>query len=133
MSNSVPTELKLLGVAVIIGLVQLFWFVTTANKQRGADWGVGPRDEHHPVTGVAGRLQRALANFLETFPLFAAAVLAADVAGKLGALTLWGSILYVAGRLVFVPLYAAGVPVVRTLSWLVSMVGLIMVTVALFL
>ena len=133
MSNSVPTELKLLGVAVVIGLVQLFWFVTTANKQRGADWGVGPRDEHRPVTGVAGRLQRALANFLETFPLFAAAVLAADVAGKLGALTLWGSILYVAGRLVFVPLYAAGVPVVRTLSWLVSMVGLIMVTVALFL
>ncbi|MDP3175053.1 MAG: MAPEG family protein, partial [Phenylobacterium sp.] len=63
----------------------------------------------------------------------AAALLAAYLAGKLGGTTLWGAGLYVAGRAVYVPLYAAGVPIVRSMVWGVSMVGLLMVTAAIFL
>ena len=69
---------------------------------------------------------------METFPLFAAAVIAADLAGKLGALTLWGATLYAAGRAVYAPLYAAGVPVARTLVWIVATIGLLLVVAALF-
>jgi uncharacterized MAPEG superfamily protein len=43
------------------------------------------------VTGRAARLQRAFANFSETFPLFAAALLAAHIGDKLSDLTLAGS------------------------------------------
>lgn len=127
-------ELQLLAAAVVVGLVQLLWAAAAANHQR-ADlaWGLGPRDEPRPLSGVAGRIERAFANFLETFPFFAAAVITAYLAGKLGPLTLWGSALYVAGRALYVPLYAFGVPAVRTLVWLVSLVGILMVTAAIFL
>jgi uncharacterized MAPEG superfamily protein len=85
-----------------------------------------------PLTGVAGRLERAFRNYMETFPLFAAALLAAVVAQKTGPLTLWGAGLYVAARALYVPIYAAGIRLVRTLVWFVGVVGLVMVLVALF-
>lgn len=126
-------ELKLLLAAVIIGLVQLVWAtVASVNKDRNLPWLLSPRDEQRPATGVAARLDRAFANFMETFPLFAAALIAALLAGKQGDLTVWGSGLYVAGRALYVPLYAAGVPVARTLVWTASIVGLILVVAAFF-
>jgi uncharacterized MAPEG superfamily protein len=133
MGGIVPVELQLLLAAVIIGLVQIVWTAAAgAGGERNLPWLMGPRDDDKPVGVVAGRLRRAQANFLETFPLFAAAILACDFAGKFGALTMWGAVLYVVGRALFVPIYAAGVPVVRTLVWAVSMIGLILVIVAFF-
>jgi len=84
------------------------------------------------VSAVAGRLDRAYRNFMETFPFFAVAILAANATNRFGALTLIGSQVYVLARIVYVPLYAAGVPVIRTLTWLVSMVGLGLIIAALF-
>ncbi|HEY3947476.1 MAPEG family protein [Phenylobacterium sp.] len=119
--------------AVIIGLVQIVWAAAAGSGgERSLAYLMGPRDEPKPVGVTAGRLNRALGNFLETFPLFAAALLVCLAAGKLGTATYWGSILYVVARAVFVPVYAAGIPVVRTLVWAVSMVGIIMVVVAFF-
>jgi len=126
-------ELQLLGLAVIIGLVQLTWAAGAARAQQNMKWAAGPRDEPMPIHGVAARLDRAFRNFMETFPLFAAAIVTAYLAGKLGGLTLWGAGLYVAMRALYVPLYAAGAPLVRSLSWGVSMVGLTLVVVAVFL
>lgn len=129
----VPAELQLLVAAVIVGLVQIIWAAAAGSGgERDTAWLLGPRDEPRPVGVVAGRLDRALRNFLETFPLFAAALLAADLAGKLGPLTLYGSALYVIARALFVPIYAAGLSVVRTLVWAASMVGIVMILVAFF-
>lgn len=130
---SMALELKLLGVAIVIGLVQILWGAAAARRQQGLKWAAGPRDDVRPLDGVAARLDRALRNFLETFPFFAAAVITAYLGGKLGDLTLWGSVLYVAGRALYVPLYAAGVPMVRSLVWFAAMVGLGMVVAAIFL
>jgi uncharacterized MAPEG superfamily protein len=133
MGPMVPVELQLLMAAVVIGLVQIVWAAAAGSGgERDMTWLMGPRDETKPVGVVAARLNRALANFLETFPLFAAALLACDFAGKFGSTTLWGAALYVIGRALFVPIYAAGLPLVRTLVWTVSMVGLVMVIVAFF-
>lgn len=133
MEPRTATELVLLGAAVLIGLVHLLWASAAANAQwKDLKWNMGPRDEPKPpLTGVAGRLQRAFANFRETFALFAAALLAAYLAAKLGPLTLWGAALYVIGRAAYLPLYALGVSGLRTLAWLVSMVGILMILVAL--
>ncbi len=126
-------ELKLLGAAVLVGLVQLFWAAGAARAQQGLKYGASARDEERPLTGVAARLDRAFRNFAETFPFFAAAILACAVAGKLGGpLTVGGAGLYVAARAIYVPLYASGVPLVRTLAWGLAMAGLAMVIVALF-
>jgi uncharacterized MAPEG superfamily protein len=133
MGPMVPVELQLLMAAVIIGLVQIAWAAAAGGGgERDFKWLMGPRDDARPVGVVAARLNRALANFLETFPLFAAALLACDFAGKFGPLTYWGAILYVLGRALYVPIYAAGLSLVRTLVWMVSIVGLVMVIAAFF-
>ncbi|PTS88384.1 MULTISPECIES: MAPEG family protein [unclassified Caulobacter] len=126
----VAIELQLLAVAVVLGLIHLVWASVAAQPQRGLKWNVGPRDTPVVLTGMAGRLGRASANFRETFPLFAAAVLVVYLAGRIGSLSAHGALVYVVARAVYLPLYAFGVPVVRSLVWVVSMIGLGMVLVA---
>lgn len=126
-------ELKLLALAVVIGLVQLLWASGAARRQQSLKWAAGPRDVPMPISGVAARLDRAFRNFMETFPFFAAGVIAATLLGKLGGLTLWGSILYVVARAIYAPLYAAGAPTARSFVWAVAMVGVFMVAIACFL
>ena len=101
--------------------------------RRDFAWLAGPRDEPRAVGTVAGRLDRALKNFLETFPLFAAAILACAAAGKIGTgYTIYGSATYVIGRALYVPLYAMGTPLLRTLVWTVSILGILAILVAFF-
>ncbi|THD76212.1 MAG: hypothetical protein E7812_16645 [Phenylobacterium sp.] len=134
MNLGTTTELKLLLAAVIIGLIHLLWAtIAGSGGHRDTAWLLGPRDDPRPVTGQAARLSRAYANFLETFPLFAVAVVAVLLAGKTGGQSRFGEWLYVIGRVAYTPLYALGLPVVRTVAWTVSMVGIVMVIVAFFL
>ncbi len=126
MSN----ELVWLAWATVLGLVQLGAAGLAKRRQEPPGWQAGPRDEPAPTyTGLAGRLSRAQSNFMETFPFFAAAVLACHAAGREGALSGWGAPLYVWGRVVYVPLYAFGVPYVRTLVWVAATAGLTLVLV----
>jgi uncharacterized MAPEG superfamily protein len=61
--------------AMILGLVHMTAASFTFRAQVGNSCTVGPRDEDVRRTGVAGRLDRAQRNFLETFAIFAAAVI----------------------------------------------------------
>ena len=127
-------EVKLLIAIVIIGLLHLVWAtIAGSGGHRDTAWLLGPRDDPRPVTGQAARLSRAYANFLETFPLFALALIAALLAGKEGQQTLFGSWLYVISRVAYTPLYALGLPIVRTIAWTFSMIGIVMIIVAFFL
>ena len=83
-----------------------------------------------PPGAVTGRLERAQANLYETLPLFLGTVLIAHVAGEDGFLTYWGATLYFWARVVYVPLYAAGIPVFRSIAWSVGLVGIILILVA---
>ena len=122
------TELWLLLAAVLLGFAQIILQAQSMNMQRGYRWNAGPRDEVlPPLTGVAGRLNRALRNFLETFPLFTTAVLVAGAGNIHNGLTLWGAWLYVLGRILYVPLYAFGVPYVRSLAWNVAVLGIFLI------
>lgn len=125
------TELTLLAWTLVLALVQIMLASSLRTQETGPSYNMSARDGvAPPPRPVTARLQRAQANLFETLPVFAAAVLIAHVAGSEGDLTLWGCWLYLLARIVYVPLYAAGVPVVRTLVWLVSMIGLVMVLVA---
>jgi uncharacterized MAPEG superfamily protein len=126
-------ELLVLLLAIVLGVVLLCVAAVAARRQQGLAWARGPRDEPRPVTGVAARLERAFANFMETFPFFAAAVLAVVVLDETGRLSAWGSGLYLLGRVLHAPLYAAGVPTLRTLAWAVATTGLLLVVVQAFL
>jgi uncharacterized MAPEG superfamily protein len=125
-------ELRMLALSVVLGLVQIFIAASYSSTQRGLEWNTGPRDQPMPpLTGLGGRLDRALHNFLETFPLFAAAVLIAHVANRHSALTIWGAQLYFWGRLIYVPLYAFGVSFVRTAVWAITTLGIVLILLAL--
>ncbi|HEY0601222.1 MAPEG family protein [Brevundimonas sp.] len=127
-------EFILLAFTLILALVQITAAVVARTAELGGKWNVGPRDAEVPPPGrVAGRLMRAQANLFETLPIFAAAVIMAHIAGKDGTLTALGAHLYFFGRLVYLPLYAFGVPYVRSLAWRAASAGLVMVIAALFL
>jgi uncharacterized MAPEG superfamily protein len=89
------SELGMLALAVALGLVQIILSAHAASLQRGYWWAASVRDTPMaPLTGIAGRLERALRNFLETFPLFAAAVLVAHSVGRHDWMTVLGAQLY---------------------------------------
>jgi uncharacterized MAPEG superfamily protein len=122
------TELTLLAWTLVLAIVQIFLPAHLRNRETGTAYNTGPRDDAGPPVGiVTGRLRRAQQNLFETLPLFIGAILTAHVAGRDGSLTLWGAWLYLLARIVYVPLYAAGVPYLRSLTWLVSLLGLALV------
>lgn len=86
-----------------------------------------------PVDWNRGRLERALRNFVETFPLFAAAVLIAHVTNTHSWMTEWGVQLYFGARVGYLALYAAGVFLLRSLVWNVATLGIAMVLLSLVL
>jgi uncharacterized MAPEG superfamily protein len=125
------TELTLLACTLILAIVQVMLAANARSRETGLAYNAGPRDEEGPPVGkLTGRLQRAQKNLYETLPLFIAAVLIVTVAGREGTLSLVGAWLYLVARVVYVPLYAAGIPVIRSLAWLASMAGLVMVIAA---
>jgi len=127
-------EFILLAFTLVLALVQIGAAGIARTAELGAKWNAGPRDGENPAPGkLSGRLMRAQSNLFETLPLFIGAVLMAHIAGKDGThLTFLGTHLYFFGRVIYVPLYAFGVPYIRSLVWLAATAGLVMVIVALF-
>ena len=108
-------ELTMLALAAVFGLVQIVLSAQSKNLSTGYRWAGGSRDEPRPpLTPIAGRLERALANFLETFSLFAVAVLVAHAAGRHERMTQWARC-SIRGARRLLPLYAFGVFLVRSL------------------
>ncbi len=121
-------EILVLAWGCILALVHIFTAVRFKTRQYGTRWNVGARDEElPPPQPIVGRLARAQANFFETFPIAAAAILAVVVTGRTSDWTGIGALLWLGARIVYLPLYAAGVPVVRTIAFLVSIVGIMLV------
>ncbi len=121
-------ELTLLGWTLVLALGQILLAGAYRTNETGLKANAGPRDDPGPKVGrVTGRLMRAQANLYETLPLFAAAVLIAEVAGRTGPITVIGAHLYFWARLIYVPLYGLGVPVVRSIVWGVSLLGLLLI------
>lgn len=120
-------ELTVLAWGCILALVHVFAAGQAKTKQYGAKWNMGPRDgELPPPEPLVGRLMRAQANYLETFPVMAAAILILSVAGLSTRWTEIGSIVWLAGRVAYLPVYAMGVPVLRSVLFMISFVGLMM-------
>lgn len=126
-------ELSYLFGAIVVGLVHIAAQAAAQQWNNGIAWGAGARDTgpaRPSGSPLPGRLTRALRNFGETFPLFAAAVLGAGAAGLHTPLTHLGAGLYVWGRVAYLPLYALGVPYVRSLAWGIATLGIVLIVVA---
>lgn len=121
-----PVEIQMLAWSILLGVAQLFLAATLMTRQRGLKWNASARDETPPpLTGMAGRADRAFRNFLETFPFFAAAALAVAATGSGDGVTAFSAQLWFWARLVYVPLYLAGVPYLRSLVWAAALLGML--------
>jgi len=121
-------ELQMLAASAALGIVHLVLTAVFSVGARGMTWALGPRDTAGaPLGTTGGRVERAFTNFLQTFPIFAVAVLIATSLNRHTVMTVLGAQLYFWARVAFVPIYALGIPVVRTLTWTVAFVGMLRV------
>jgi len=90
----------------------------------------GNREHMAECTGLVARTDRAGRNMLENLVLFTALVLVASVAGVNDPQVELGARIFFWARIVYIPIYMLGIPVVRTLTYVVSMVGLGLIFVA---
>lgn len=120
-----PVELTILALGAVLLFVHIFVATRFKTRQYGRAWNVGARDEDlPPPSPMTGRSIRAQANFAETFPIAIVALLGVVAADRTSELTAIGGWLWLGSRIAYLPLYLAGVPVVRTLVYTLSLVGL---------
>jgi len=98
-----------------------------ATVELGSRWNAGPRDEGlRPESRLAGRAERALRNYLETFPAFGLLAVTLIALGRADGLGLAGATIWIGARIVYIPLYLAGIPYIRSLAWIFAAIGLVM-------
>ena len=125
------TEIWVLGWSVVLLLVQIVLQASVLGDLTPA-YLFSPRDEERKTNSVlAERLKRALHNLLETYPAYIALVVGLVATGKTGGLAATGALIWIVCRVIYVVLYAMGIPVARTLIWLASIVGLVLMLIRL--
>lgn len=113
-------ELKVLGYAALLQFVQFGLMAVPVNLQLGVAYTGGNRDEEKKASGVPGRLKRALDNHFEGLLLFTVAVLVVVLGEASTPLTQQCAWVYFWARVLYVPAYASGVFLVRSLIWSVG-------------
>lgn len=122
-----------LAATLVLTLVYIIAPAAIRTAKFGLKWNASPRDADVGDPGIlAGRLARAQANLFETLPVMIGAVLIAHVAGADPVQTANGAQLYFWSRLAYLPVYAAGIPYVRGVVWVLGLVGLVTVLSAIF-
>lgn len=124
-------EITYLAYAVVLLIVHVLAQACATDLSKGIGWSLGSRDEDRPRSPLAARLERALRNYLETFPAYAALALALAVTDQGGTLSVVGAQIWLAGRIAYLPLTAAGIPYLRSAAWMASMAGLVLMLLAL--
>lgn len=92
---------------------------------------LGPRDHVRPHTLAGQRALRALANMQEALPVFLGLALLNLIVAPQAALAVTGAWVFFAARVAYVLVYVMGIPVLRTMLWVVSWAGLVMLLIPL--
>ncbi|OYX47787.1 MAG: hypothetical protein B7Y87_00645 [Sphingomonadales bacterium 32-64-22] len=128
------SEITVLLLSTLLLVAHIMLAIRYKTQQYGTAWNMGARDEDLPPLGdIAGRLQRARDNFLETYPIAIIALLVGDLYGQNSSLIGMAAWVWLGARVIYLPLYWAGVPKVRTLVWAVGMLALLTIVVTLLL
>ncbi|MCF3935985.1 MAPEG family protein [Acuticoccus sp. M5D2P5] len=118
-------ELVCVALGGVLVLVQMLLAAGPRMMSAGVDWAMGPRDSGPPAVSLAAqRADRAFRNVLETYPVFAAAAIGVVVADGANGLSAVAAILYLVGRIVYVPAYIVPMGPLRSLVWGLSLLGI---------
>src|SRR3954452_5954657 len=103
-------ELRILVLGALLLVVYIFVAVRFKTAQYGRKWNTSARDEAlPPANPVTGRLIRAQANFEETFPIAIVALPEVVLANKTSPTTAMIAWIWLGARVVYLPLYWAGI------------------------
>ena len=128
------SEITVLLLSTLLLVAHIMLAIRYKTQQYGTDWNMGARDgDLPPLNALAGRLERARDNYLETYPIAIVALLVGDMYGQNSSLIGIAAWVWLGARAVYLPLYWAGVPKVRTLVWGVGMLALLTIVVRLLL
>lgn len=100
-------------------------------EQVGTDAQMGPRDDLPEPTRELARSRRALANLQETLPIFLTLAVLSIAMGQVGAISLLGAWVYFLARTAHLYCYMKGLTPWRSVSFLVSLIGNIVLAVPL--
>ena len=112
------TELQILGLYGLVVIITILAQVLTAQAQVGLGMLVKPRDDMPTLLGIAGRMERAQLNSIVAMALFAPAILILAQKGLATSTTLLAAQVFLIARILYVVVYAMGLPWARTLLWL---------------
>jgi len=115
-----PVELQVLAYAALLQVVQFVLMAVPVNLQLGVPYTGGPRDEERKASGVPGRLKRAMDNHFEGLILFTIAVVVVVLGNAASSLTANCAWVYLIARILYIPAYASGIFLLRTLIWAVG-------------
>ena len=118
-----PVELKVLGYAALLQFVQFIVMAIPVNLQLGVAYTGGNRDQQQQAEGVPGRLKRALDNHFEGLILFTIAVVVVLLGEASNSLTERCAWAYFWARVLYVPAYASGIYLVRSLIWSIGFIA----------
>ncbi|MEM6709684.1 MAG: MAPEG family protein [Pseudomonadota bacterium] len=110
----------MLAYAGLLQVLQFFLMAVPVNVQLGPTYTAGPRDEARVPSGLPGRLMRAMDNHFEALIWFTLAVVVVTLGERSSPLTIGCAWTYLGARILYVPAYASGVPVLRSLIWAVG-------------
>tara|TARA_B100000035_G_scaffold266386_1_gene239080 strand:- start:96 stop:488 length:393 start_codon:yes stop_codon:yes gene_type:complete len=90
--------------------------------KEGRQIGLGNRDNLKEATPMGGRAERAAKNSIEAAAFFVPLALVANAAGMDAEVMLGAQIAFWA-RIAYVPIYIAGIKYLRSLVWIIGVVG----------
>lgn len=113
-------------VLLVLALYVLQLFLQETSLYRFNLWQImGNRDVKPEETVISARLNRAKNNMLEALPLFLGLAMLALVKDGDASKAVNGATIFLVARILYIPIYAAGIPVLRSLVWFAGMVGLL--------
>lgn len=115
-----PTEIAMLAWAGLLLVAQFVLMAVAVNLQLGPAYTGGPRDERREPEGMPGRLYRAFNNMIEALVLFTVAVVVVTLGEAATAQTALAAQVFLAARVLYVPAYASGIPMLRSVVWAVG-------------
>lgn len=122
-------ELTALSLAALLQVLQFMAYSVAANRQVGTTYALSSRDEPRQLTGVAGRLQRALTNHFEGLILFTIAVLVITLSDRSTSVTQMAAWVYLGARVLYVPAYAFSLNPWRSVIWSVGFLATVVMLV----
>ena len=127
-----PVEIQDLVCTVALLAVIIVIQALAAMLQWGMPKVLGNRGDVPPLTGWAARAQRCEDNQVVSLAMFAPLALATVLLKQADHFSALGSMIYLYARVAYAACYLIGIPILRTICWAASIVGIVYVGYSLY-